>query len=135
MTHQRLRVLNVRTIDLQPRSERPPQHLPVDPRHTELAGCWLQVPDQYIVVLHWSARLRRLKHQIIRTLGPNDRNPSDGSSRFYFCRKTVQSSNPVDHYSIHRNRRVTGCTLWSAPVTTAEPLVNRDRVLMNVPAS
>ncbi len=71
------------------KGERTPQHVPVGPRHTELAGCWLQVPDQYNVVLHWSARLRRLKHQIIRTFRSNDRNSSNGIPCVYCCRKTI----------------------------------------------
>jgi len=55
--------------------------------HTELAAAGFKLPDQIIIVLHWSRKLnyRRLKHQIIRNLQLQDWNQRTPVPTFTFA--------------------------------------------------
>src|SRR5581483_2608061 len=112
------------------------QSPPIHPGHADLTACWLDEPDENIIVANRLAVAYALENQIVGTVRLYDFVFADcfitWTATMDFNSEQLQAMYWLNHAAVHCDGRVRGIAFRRAPITAAKPLVDRDTVLMHI---
>ena len=113
---------------LQPCRTRSPQHLPVHPTDAQLASRRLDVTTQDIVVSHRCTFVRRLEHQIVWPVGPDDPDAPVASSSPDHHLQALEPVYPFKYLRFYRDSGLASFGLRGVPIASTVAFIDGDRI-------